>query len=460
LTTSYGSTTTLDASSTSHSVPLSGLTPNTTYNFRVVAYDQSGNRTNSSNGTFTTQDIFSVSAVSTTVNSATAATITWTTPQAGSTYVRYGLVGDIYSATTTEVDTSPRVTSHSVSLTGLLPCTTYHFRAFSRDASLTLASSSNNFFTTSGGCTATAAAATTTESLVTTASGATVVLAGSSGTVTIVVPTGFTSTSSSATFQAKDLNASTFFASITKPTDQSLVGSRVFNLKAFSDISTTLSTFSSPITITLSYTAGDVVGIVESALKIYRYDGSSWYALSNCSVNTSSKTVTCETSAFSDFAIFGQSDGSSSSGSSASVTPGSQTGGSSNPNFATSEESRILRQLALARGEKVPDVASVVKANSGTYDFTRSLSVGSKGDDVKRLQQFLNNNGFIIAKSGVGSKGKENGVFGEATKKALIKFQEFYKKDILTPTKLKEGTGKFGGSTAKKVNDMIKAGKK
>lgn len=55
--------------------------------------------------------------------------------------------------------------------------------------------------------------------------------------------------------------------------------------------------------------------------------------------------------------------------------------------------------------------------------FTRDLTVGSKGDDVKALQQFLNAQGYAVATTGVGSAGNETTYFGNATKAALAKFQ-------------------------------------
>ena len=55
LTTSYGSTTPLDSNLvTSHSVVLTGLAPNTTYNFRVRSADAAGNERVSANSTFRT----------------------------------------------------------------------------------------------------------------------------------------------------------------------------------------------------------------------------------------------------------------------------------------------------------------------------------------------------------------------------------------------------------------------
>ncbi|MEI6042571.1 MAG: peptidoglycan-binding domain-containing protein, partial [bacterium] len=61
-----------------------------------------------------------------------------------------------------------------------------------------------------------------------------------------------------------------------------------------------------------------------------------------------------------------------------------------------------------------------------------------RNNDVLQLQKFLNNNGFTIAKTGVGSKGKETTYFGPATKAALVRFQ----KSVGLPN-----TGFFGGMT-------------
>ncbi len=55
--------------------------------------------------------------------------------------------------------------------------------------------------------------------------------------------------------------------------------------------------------------------------------------------------------------------------------------------------------------------------------FTRNLTVGSKGDDVKALQQWLNASGYKVSASGAGSPGNETTVFGPATKAALAKYQ-------------------------------------
>ncbi len=58
------------------------------------------------------------------------------------------------------------------------------------------------------------------------------------------------------------------------------------------------------------------------------------------------------------------------------------------------------------------------------YKFTRSLSMGLSGADVMALQKYLNAKGFLIAKSGAGSPGKETTKFGALTRQALINFQK------------------------------------
>ena len=62
-------------------------------------------------------------------------------------------------------------------------------------------------------------------------------------------------------------------------------------------------------------------------------------------------------------------------------------------------------------------------ATTVSYNFTKDLTLGSKGNDVKALQQFLNANGYQVAASGVGSTGNETTYFGSLTKAALAKYQ-------------------------------------
>ncbi len=57
------------------------------------------------------------------------------------------------------------------------------------------------------------------------------------------------------------------------------------------------------------------------------------------------------------------------------------------------------------------------------FVFTRDLTIGSTGADVRTLQIYLNANGFILSATGPGSAGNETAYFGALTKNAVIRLQ-------------------------------------
>lgn len=88
------------------------------------------------------------------------------------------------------------------------------------------------------------------------------------------------------------------------------------------------------------------------------------------------------------------------------------------------------------------------------YVWTRDLSAGSTGDDVMKLQQFLNDNGFTVAASGAGSPGSETMTFGPATAAAVTDMQNAFASEVLAPIGLSAGTGYFGALSRAKANDL------
>ena len=93
--------------------------------------------------------------------------------------------------------------------------------------------------------------------------------------------------------------------------------------------------------------------------------------------------------------------------------------------------------------------------SGSSYTFTRNLRAGTKGEDVRQLQKFLNAQGFTIAASGAGSSGNETDYFGNLTKTALIRFQEAYSSEILAPAGLTRGSGYFGPGTRNKIHGLL-----
>ncbi len=84
------------------------------------------------------------------------------------------------------------------------------------------------------------------------------------------------------------------------------------------------------------------------------------------------------------------------------------------------------------------------------FKFTKILKLGDRNIQVKYLQIILKREGKKIY-----PQGKITGIFGLATKKAVKNFQEKYKKEILTPRKLKRGTGIVDKYTIKKLNQIL-----
>lgn len=89
----------------------------------------------------------------------------------------------------------------------------------------------------------------------------------------------------------------------------------------------------------------------------------------------------------------------------------------------------------------------MIEKSSG-FKFTKTLQSGSSGTEVSKLQECLAQDKEIYP------SGTISGKFGTDTKNAVIKFQEKYKDDILTPNNLTEGTGKVAGATIKKLNEI------
>jgi peptidoglycan hydrolase-like protein with peptidoglycan-binding domain len=151
--TSYGSFSALNASlSVAHNVVLTGLTPNTVYNFRVISSDAANNTATSSNMTFTTAALDTAAPVLSSIVSGSVATttalISWTSSENATGKVYYGTANPLVLGSAATQSTATLSTGHSFPLSGLTASTTYYFVVESTDASNNTATSSQMSFTT------------------------------------------------------------------------------------------------------------------------------------------------------------------------------------------------------------------------------------------------------------------------------------------------------------------------
>ena len=147
VTTSYGQNAADAAPKTQHSVALTGLQLQTTYQFRVKSTNESLAFAQSGNVTFATlaegEKAPEPSKVEATAKD-DSATITWKTNESAAGKIEYG-ESTAYGSVATSGDSK---ITHSVQLTGLKPETTYHYRIKVTDLDGNLFTSSDLTFKT------------------------------------------------------------------------------------------------------------------------------------------------------------------------------------------------------------------------------------------------------------------------------------------------------------------------
>ncbi|MBS3902942.1 MAG: Ig-like domain-containing protein [Anaplasmataceae bacterium] len=391
--------------------------------------------TSTSSWSFTTSDTTApiMNTVTSTVSTSTTI-ITWTTNEAASSLVSYG-PGSNYSTSTLEINTSTRTTNHSITLSNLSSCTTYHYRTQSTDSFNNQSTSTDNNFTTLG-CTGSASIINSTSTVAPTSTQTTTTLMENGTGINLIIPSGYAT--STAYFQIKKINQDSALSTTGSPSNYSAAQNHTYQLLAIADSLQTISTFNASITIAITYTSAEIVNIDESTLQIFRWDGNSWNGLSGCSVNTSTKIVSCTTMQFSTFTLFGQpSNSESSPGNVIHVAANySQTQTPIEDSTSTSKARISSSSLAFSQSEHYkqlkqediisPSPASTTSTTRQTMIIPpyngRDLTGGKSGNDVKALQEFLigENTG---PKSRQLSETGATGYFGKLTKAALAEYQ-------------------------------------
>lgn len=129
------------------------------------------------------------------------------------------------------------------------------------------------------------------------------------------------------------------------------------------------------------------------------------------------------------------------------------------PEFFGFEAPAEIYQFDSARAEEIfEEQGFKINAESGKREktivkeiflpFKRNLVSGSKGEDVRQLQECLARDKEVYP------EGEITGFFGAKTRAAVIRFQEKYASEILTPIGLSKGTGDVKSMTIKKLNQI------
>ncbi|MDD5738593.1 MAG: peptidoglycan-binding protein [Candidatus Pacebacteria bacterium] len=100
----------------------------------------------------------------------------------------------------------------------------------------------------------------------------------------------------------------------------------------------------------------------------------------------------------------------------------------------------LISQLTASIGGGTTETASKI---------TKVLKMGMKDTEVTLLQTWLAKDATVYPEA------KITGYFGPLTFGAVVKFQEKYASDILTPLGLSSGTGLVGASTRAKLNSLF-----
>jgi len=125
--------------------------------------------------------------------------------------------------------------------------------------------------------------------------------------------------------------------------------------------------------------------------------------------------------------------------------------------FQEKYASEILAPQGFSKGTGIVDSYTRIKLNeiygkSGIMptvpEITTDLRYGDHGNEVKLLQAWLAKDHEIYP------EGNTSSWFGYATQRAVIRFQEKYASEILTPQGLSRGTGIVDALTRKKLNEL------
>ena len=348
---------------TSHSVTLTGLDTDTTYEFRVVSASAGvgAAQTVSDTHTFTTlarpividppANILSSSSSNVT---ATGASVSFTTDETTHGMVEYGLTTS-YGESAADASVQ---TSHTLGLSSLIPNTTYHFRVKAVDAADNITYSIDHTFVTPG----------------------------------VLVTVTNTSTSTQATSTP---SASTPTSEIGPMVETTVRGSASTGVAAPALVTIAPADTEVVFDINPQATVGDTTVIVVRGDGTYPTSPSDGHVVYSGDAATFTDTNLTNGSTY-DYSVYTRSAG----------------GGYSSPVHIAAQPTLGIEQVQLDRNP-------VLEPAIAGQHFTTDISLGAKDSEVEHLQQILNTENVHLT-------GLTTGYFGPLTLTSLKRFQAKY----------------------------------
>lgn len=119
----------------------------------------------------------------------------------------------------------------------------------------------------------------------------------------------------------------------------------------------------------------------------------------------------------------------------------------SSTNYNAQKADEILTNLGFVFNQETKQ-REKIKELDPDFVFSKNLTLNSQGREVQELQKCLAKDPEVYP------DGIISGYFGSKTRAAVIKFQEKYKEEILTPIGLSKGTGDVKPMTRDKLNEI------
>jgi len=396
-----------------------------------------------------------------------SAAIVWNTDKNSTTRVAYDGVADLRFSTT-EFDTDSLQQTHTVNLRSLVPCTSYYYRAYSKNAAGGEGMSRVSRFSTTG-CLSPMLPDAHREGILSTLPQRTLTLVREDErSIRVVLPPGFPDT---AAVQINGLDPAGVRSAVPAPTSQSrLIGAHAYRVVVLKDLSSSIFASDEPILLTLRYLPEDVADIVAGTLKIWRWTGVNWTETQQCRTNNDPHEINCMTDQLSTFALFGISSKFSLAPPSGALTLSAappKTAPSDNQSAdnnlvvsvstpitripissAETKTSSVRKTTAVSKTPVSQSTIQTQTTQTGVRVLTRDLYRGIKHPEVKLLQQFLISRTYLDA-------GGNAGFFDSATETGVKKFQ-CDQEIVCTGSQSTTGFGMVDQETRDKINPLLK----